>query len=115
MDQRRPIREWRTGVAGRDSSCLKFLLGSAKGIPRVLRGFQLHETQGELHDKILASRRYRDLADGAHDGAATRLEPRSSRSERLLRNAGRRKSPQQVLRLHRLEQMARARRLGQFS
>jgi hypothetical protein len=76
------------------------------------------EPKGATNDEIQTDggRRGRFLcAGGTRDGPPRNLRSEPPRPEHLLCDQGSGKSPQQVLRLHRLVQMAAARRLGQLA
>jgi hypothetical protein len=85
-------------------------------MPRVVI---LPEPMGGTNEEIQIYRRCRSsfFCNGrTRDGPAARnLQSSAPRPERLLCDQGSWKSPQQVLRLHSLEQMATARRLGQHA
>lgn len=107
----------------RSTDQLKFVLAIGAGSFADLRRSCLRGPKGGSHDKIRTDRHsrssfFRDrgtAGDGATSCPARGAPTGLSRREPLLRDKRSRKSSQQILRLPFMEQMALARRLGQFA
>ena len=97
---------------------LKYLLGTnAAKFTHTCRS-TLFEPDGGIHGKIPINQRCRSVlrcAGRTCNGPAGHLRPKPPGSEPVLCHPRSWKSPQQILRLPGLEQMATARRLGQYS
>jgi hypothetical protein len=97
---------------------INYLLGTKSGILTHTWCCASLQPKGETNDEMQTDWRGRGrffCAGRTRDGPASNLPSSLPCAEHLLCHQGSGKSPQQVLRLHRLEQMATARRLGQHA